>query len=274
MTETVGKEISAQPSIAEIFINIVFVGWAKSPTLQGIWRKSYGDDYPEEADPYSFVTLTDLRRIAREIRVGAGQTFVDLACGRGGPGLWVARETGAALIGVDIAPAAVEHAARHVVEFGLAERARFQVGDFMATGLPEAAFDGAMSVDAFWVVPDKPAAAQEVARILRPGAHFIFTTWDVNVTPPAGYPPQVHDHRALLRDAGFTVEAYEEASDWEDRQRAVYEGIRAARADLIAEMGEEAASVLLAEASLLPGLVDGTDYLAHMRRILVVARRA
>lgn len=268
------KEFLSTQSINLIeWFNIIFDGWAKSPTVRHVWRKVYGEDYPEEADPYSFVTLTDLRRIAHELQVGPGQTLVDLACGRGGPGLWVARETGATLMGIDFSPVAVEHATGRAVAFGLAERARFQVGDFVATGLAAAALDGAMSVDAFWAIPDKSAAVREVARILRPGARFVFTTWDVDVTLP-GFPPQVNDHRSLLREAGFTVETYEETPGWEDRQRAVYEGLRAAQAGVIAEMGEVAAGPLLAEANLLPGLADGTDYLAHMRRILVVARRA
>src|SRR5947208_2455200 len=33
-------------------------------------RQVFGDNYPEEADPHSFVTLSDLQRIALELRVG------------------------------------------------------------------------------------------------------------------------------------------------------------------------------------------------------------
>ena len=83
----------------------------------------------------------------------------------------------------------------------------------------------------------------------------------------------MNDHRPILREAGFTVESYGETPEWEPRQRAAYEGLRGEEAKVIAEMGE-AATGLLAEANLLPGLADGTDYLAHQRRILVVARKA
>ena len=31
-----------------------------------------------------------------------GSLLVDLACGRGGPGLWLARQIGAALVGVEL----------------------------------------------------------------------------------------------------------------------------------------------------------------------------
>lgn len=271
MPEIENKGSSTQSSWAETF-NTLFAGSAGSSTLRRLWREAFGDDYAEEADPLSFVTLTDLRRIAREIRVGPSQTFVDLGCGSGGPGLLVARETGASLVGIDFSPVDVEHAIQRAVAFGLDDRTRFQLGDFTATGLPAASFDGAVSVDALLFVPDKAAAAHEVARILRTGARFVFTTWDWNMTPP-GFPVQVSDHHALLRDAGFTVEAYEERHGWEARQRSFYRRVSTAQADLIAEMGGGAAGYTLLEANLLTGQMDGTDYLALARRILVVARK-
>jgi len=48
-----------------------------------------------------------------------GQTLVDLGCGRGGPGLWLAREAGALLIGVDFSPVAADQATHRAVLFGL-----------------------------------------------------------------------------------------------------------------------------------------------------------
>jgi SAM-dependent methyltransferase len=239
---------------------------AKVTTGRRIFQEAYGDDYPADVEPHSHCTYTDLRRIARELQVGPGQTIVDLGCGRGGPGLWVARETGAALVGVDFSSVAVEQAGERPREFGLADRARFQVGDFCASGLPSATFDGAMSVDVLWAVPDKPAALREAWRILRPGARLVFTTWDFGRLPTDG-PPQVADHRPLLRDAGFTIDAYEETPNFEVRFRALAAKCLAARAELTAEMGAEGADRLLA------GQAKRLVLLPDWRRVIVVAQR-
>ena len=118
-----------------------------------------------------------------------------------------------------------------------------------------------MSVDAFWLFPDKPAAVAEVARILQAGGHFVFTTWECRITPP-GWPPQLADHHDVLEQAGLVVETYEETPDWVRRQRVVSEAVRAARAELIAEMGDVA-----------DGLHSDPAYIAYRRRILVVARK-
>jgi hypothetical protein len=55
--------------------------------------------------------------------------LVDLACGRGGPGLWLARAAGAALTGVDFSAVAVAQAAGRAALFGMAANTEFVVGD-------------------------------------------------------------------------------------------------------------------------------------------------
>ena len=146
------------------------------------------------------------------------------------------------------------------------------MGDLTATGLPNAGFDGAMSVDVLWSVPEKPAALQEIARILRPGARFVFTNWDRDLSPP-GYLPPLADHRPLLDEAGFDVETYELQPDGERLRGLYYERLVAAEADLLREIGKEETRKLMASAKGNLGLVDGIRYLDHSLRVFVVARR-
>src|SRR3954454_19968092 len=55
------------------------------------------------------------------LRLPAEGLLVDLACGRGGPGMWIARAAGARLVGVDFSGVAVSLACtrREVMGFGL-----------------------------------------------------------------------------------------------------------------------------------------------------------
>src|SRR5665648_722041 len=82
----------------------------RSESYRDIFREVYGDDYPEELNPDSFVTMTDLRTIAKNLKIGPGKSFIDLGCGRGGPGLWITRETGANYIGIDLSENAIKQA--------------------------------------------------------------------------------------------------------------------------------------------------------------------
>ena len=161
-----------------------------------------GDEYPAGLDTYSWVSRTELRQVAEQVPVTDSRVIVDLGCGRGGPGLWVAGTTGTRLIGVDIAESALERARRLAGHLGVVD-VEFRVGSFEATGLSDAAADLVMSFDAFLFTPDKQAAFVELARVLRPGGRVAMTSWDYH-SQPRNRPPQIADHRPLAENAGFT----------------------------------------------------------------------
>lgn len=228
----------------------------RSDTLRGIWRAAYGQDYPAEVEPLGFSTLTELALMADWLAVGVGDTIVDLGCGRGGPGLWLARATGASVVGVDLAPEAVDAAEQRVAAFGMTGRAQYRTGSFTATGLPADTFHAALSVDSLWMVLDKRAAIAEVARILVPGGRWVLTTWQ----------PDYFQYRPLLDDLGFEVLFHEEPIGWRERQVAVYAGIVENRDQLVQELGREAAEVLIEEAEEI------TPRLHRYQRLLIVCR--
>jgi SAM-dependent methyltransferase len=208
-----------------------------------------------------------LQRLAGALQIGPGHTVVDLGCGHGGPGLWVAQQLGAHLIGIDLSAVGVVLAQDRAAVLGLGERARFQEGDLTATGLPEASCDAAISLDVFVFVPDKAAAVREAARILRPGGRFGFTTWEQSGYSVRLGAPQLADHRPLLIAAGFDVEVYEEPPDWQRQQRALLEGIIVSEPELAEEMEAAVAAGFVAMAR--GALAD----LPVRRYVCVVARR-
>ena len=243
--------------------NKAYAEYGKSKTMGVIYRDVFGDEYPEEAAPfaYSYLSQTELRRIAGIFGILEGQTIVDIGCGHGGLGLWVAREISSNLIGVDFSDVAIEIANKRIIEFGLEAKAGFRVGDFCETGLNSANYDGAISIDTLVFVPNTISALRETARILKNNASFIFTTWEIDA------PGMLKDHKPLLEKADFEVVIYEEAKDWKIHQRGVGEGILASQDALFEEMSKSSAEAIISEAkSILSGL-------NFMRRIFVVARK-
>jgi len=69
----------------------IFARIAENEWLSAIWREVYREDYPRDATPFSFVTIPELRWLATALNLDKGRSLVDLACGQGGPGLWVRR---------------------------------------------------------------------------------------------------------------------------------------------------------------------------------------
>ena len=176
---------------------------AASPGIRGVWEL-VEPELPPEIEPLSFVSLALLRQVARALDLSPGQALVDLGCGRGGPGLWLARAADAALTGVDFSAVAVAEATRRAALFGLAGRARFLVGDLTRTGLPRASADAAVSVDAFHFAADRASAAAEARRVLRPGRRLVLTNWQPKVPGDARLPRRARiDWPQLLHGAGF-----------------------------------------------------------------------
>lgn len=217
-----------------------------SPTLARIYREVYGDDHPEELRPFGFVTRTDLARFADLLALRPGELLVDVGCGRGGPGIALARDAGARLLGLDPVESAVRGARELSVTLGLPE-ARFEIGGFTEAGLGDAACDAVLSVDALWMVWNKRAAFAEMVRILRPGGRLVFSTWE----------PGYLDHAKMLARAGFTVTVKEEAHRWLERQLEVYRLVLQEADTLREELGP-GAPVLLAEARDTPATLPGT----------------
>ena len=246
-------------------LRAVFEGTYSAPpsrVQERVWRSVFGDEYPDGLDPYSYVSRTELARFVRETLVGPGDVLVDLGCGRGGAGLWVAMATGARLVGIDIAEAALEAARERSSRLGA--DASFRRGTFEATGLEAGSADAIMSVDAFLFTPDKAAAMVELRRILRPGGRLVLTSWDYHAQP-VGRPPQVPDHRPVAEAAGFSIFAYEDTEHWRERILETGLGLRGAADELAAEEGAPVDEVRASLDQML------ATYETMTRRFLLVA---
>jgi SAM-dependent methyltransferase len=194
-----------------------------SPGLRKVWRLAM-PELPPEIEPFSFVSLGLLRHVAEALNLVPGQILVDLGCGRGGPGLWLARTADVSLVGVDFSPVAVEQATQRVALFGLAGRARFVTGDLTHTGLPHHSADAAVSVDAFHFAADPNAAATHARQLLRPGARLVLTNWQPNHPGDRRLPPRARiDWPPLLHAAGFTDINMAERPEWHALRTRVYQ---------------------------------------------------
>lgn len=204
-----------------------FDGWyadiARSPVRQQLFTDALG--LPPEVGPSNHVPLDGLREIAALLAVPAGGVLVDVACGRGGPGMWIARSLGAELVGIDFSAEAIRQASERRALFGLVQSATFAVGTLEDTGLAAGRADAVVCVDAFQFADDRAAAAAEIRRILRPRGRVVLTSWEA-VTPGderLGVRIRSLDIVAALTAAGLVDINRAERPDWHASAKAMWE---------------------------------------------------
>ena len=69
--------------------------------IEEVRKETYGDDFGQS----SWVTADEYRRFFRMLQMFPGERALDVGCGSGGPALFLARETGCRVTGVDISEA-------------------------------------------------------------------------------------------------------------------------------------------------------------------------
>src|SRR4051794_20419492 len=117
----------------------------------------------------SFMTAGEIRDLAVRAGIGPGVAVLDVCCGAAGPGLFLVREAGCVLRGVDVSPSAVALARRRAGDLDC----RFTASQ--VPPLPAGSFDVVLLLETMLAFADKDALVHAVAAALRPGGRFAFT---------------------------------------------------------------------------------------------------
>jgi SAM-dependent methyltransferase len=195
----------------------------------------------------------------------AGDVLLDLACGRGGWGLELARRSGARLIGVDWSTTALALARLRASDLGMTALAEFRQGTLTASGLADESVDAVVCLDSVQFVRPPLGVVEEAIRVLRPGGRFVATTWEPIHRRDPSLHPALRD-RHLQRDyiaAGFVGVAVLERDDWYAVEHRLWEHAAA----LPGDADDPARTALSDEARLV--LRD----FATMRRVMAAGRK-
>jgi cyclopropane fatty-acyl-phospholipid synthase-like methyltransferase len=114
-----------------------------------------------------------LRLLGERLRLGPGSRVLDVASGRGGPALLLAREFGCSVEGVEIAPEFHAAAAERVAAAGLADLVTFRLGDASHEAFPAASYDAALCIGASFVWGSLAGTLDALEPVVRPGGHVV-----------------------------------------------------------------------------------------------------
>ena len=183
-----------------------------SPLMRRLREQAYGRDIGQ----HSWVTAEELLEELPRLGLSNQSRLLDLGCGPGGPLSFVAGESGCRGIGLDVSSAAVAAARVRAEKLGLS--LEFREADLdQALPFGKSMFDAAMALDVVLHVRDRAALFREAARVLVPGAPFLFTDAGVITGPVSDEDIRLrclHGHTSfvppgcnerLLRENGWEV---------------------------------------------------------------------
>lgn len=107
------------------------------------------------------------RRLGNLLDLRRGLRVLDMASGKGDSAIFLAREFDCEVVGIDFSGRSVGEASARAAEAGVGHLVTFIQGDAEQTNLTDASFDCVICECAFCTFADKPAAAQEMGRLLR-----------------------------------------------------------------------------------------------------------
>jgi SAM-dependent methyltransferase len=129
-----------------------------------------------------------LRLLGERLRLAPDTRVLDIASGRGGPAILLAREFGCRVEGIEIAPEFHAAAVERAEAAGLADAVSFRLGDASQEELPVGAYDVAMCLGASFVWGSLAGTLDALEPTVRDGGHVVVGEPYLRVLPvPDGY---------------------------------------------------------------------------------------
>lgn len=113
------------------------------------------------------------RLLASKVGIGPGERVLDAGCGAGSSAVWLTRELGARVVGVNLSPSQIYRARRLAHAQGVSDRVSFERQDFTATTFPDESFDVVWAQESVCHVEDKEPFLLEASRLLKPGGRIV-----------------------------------------------------------------------------------------------------
>lgn len=145
----------------------------ESEAHQAFCDRVYGLDLCQ----HGLVDQPQLEILLQELNLSPADHVLDLGCGNGFIPGWLARNTRASFIGVDLSPSGIRSA--HPLASDTSTRLKFIEGNLNKLELPSEVFSAAISIDTMYYLDDVVASIKQVQEVLRPGGKLavFFTQW-------------------------------------------------------------------------------------------------
>lgn len=169
--------------------------------------------------------------------IRSDQRVLDVGSGNGAAAIYLAREHGCQVVGLNLSERENEFARARVREEGVDDRVEIRYGDFHELPFADGEFDVVWSQESLLHAVDKPRVLRECRRVLAPGGRLVLSDLLMRDDVPEDErqtlysrvgTPEMWDldgYAQALRDAGLRVDRTE---DWTANVAPTYDSVRTA----------------------------------------------
>jgi len=129
--------------------------------------------YYEKTRHHAEALVNMNRELATRAGLQGGDRVLDAGCGVGGSAIWLARELGTRVVGVNVVPGDVERGRGYACRRNVADLVTFELQDMTRTNFPDESFDVVWAIESVCHVPDKREFLAEARRLLKPGGRLV-----------------------------------------------------------------------------------------------------
>jgi len=123
-----------------------------------------------------YTTVAQAEELARRLKLTRRTRLLDVGCGRGYPGLYIARIAGCDVVSSDLPIASLRTARRRASRDRISRRASFIAASAVHPPLRPGTFDAIVHTDVLCCLRAKLAVLRACHHLLKPGGRMAFTT--------------------------------------------------------------------------------------------------
>lgn len=147
-------------------------GHFADPVYAEVRAEAYGEDIGQN----NWSAADEHRLFLAWLELTPADRLLDVACGSGGPTIFLARESGCQAVGVDCSAQAVAYGNELARREQLSGKVEFaQVDADEQLPYDDASFEAVVCLDAINHLADRERALADWARVLKPGGRLLFT---------------------------------------------------------------------------------------------------
>lgn len=130
-------------------------------------------------------SLLEMNKVlAKHAAISYKDKVLDAGCGYGGSSIWLARNIGCKVIGLNIVPFQIKKAKEYARKFNVSDKVDFQNQDYSHTSFEENSFDVVWGLESIVHAENKENFIKEAFRLLRRNGRIIIAEYILRSNPP------------------------------------------------------------------------------------------